>query len=160
MSELLVLAFDEMDTAEKASQVLADLEAGQLKQLNDVVIVVRHEDGKPQIRQLKRFTGSKALGGTFWGFLIGLIFFVPVLGALVGAVVGTAYAFLHDAGIPDDFIKQVSETVKPGTSALFMLVSSDPGQVLLRLKEFNGVLVQTTLSDSTVDHLRDLHAVD
>jgi hypothetical protein len=41
-----------------------------------------------------------------------------------------------------------------------MLVSTDPGQVLLRLKDFNGKLVQTTLSDSSVDHLRDLHAVE
>ncbi len=124
------------------------------------MIVVRHADGKPQTKQLKRFAGNKALGGTFWGFLIGIIFFVPVLGALVGAVMGTAYAFLHDAGIPDDFIKQVSETVTPGTSALFLLVSSDPGQVLLRLKEFNGKLIQTTLSDESVDHLKNLHAIE
>lgn len=160
MSELLVLAFDQIDTAEKASQVLADLEAGQVKEVQDAVIVVRHADGKPQIKQLKRFAGQKALGGTFWGFLIGLLFLVPALGALIGTVIGAAYGFLHDAGIPDDFIRQVGETIRPETSALFLLVSSDPGQVLLRLKDFNGKLIRTTLSDETVDHLKDLHAVE
>mgnify|MGYP000954913365 CR=1 FL=1 len=103
---------------------------------------------------------EKALGGTFWGFLIGIIFFVPVLGAIVGAVIGTAWAFLHDAGIPDDFIKDVKETVQPGSSALFLLVSSDPGQILERLQSFKGKLIKTTLSDDDVDRLKMMHSVE
>lgn len=160
MSDLLVLAYDKEETAGQAAQVLGDLEKGQLVGLQDVVVVVHHVNGKTETKQMKRFAGEKALGGTFWGFLIGIIFFVPVLGAIVGAVVGTAWAFLHDAGIPDDFIKEVKETVQPGNSALFLLVSSDPGQILERLQSFKGKLIKTTLSDDDVDRLKMEHSVE
>lgn len=160
MSDLLVLAYDKEETAGQAAQVLGELEKGQLAGLQDVVVVVHHADGKTETKQLKRFAGEKALGGTFWGFLIGIIFFVPVLGAIVGAVIGTAWAFLHDAGIPDDFIKDVKETVQPGSSALFLLVSSDPGQILERLQSFKGKLIKTTLSDDDVDRLKMMHSVE
>ncbi len=160
MSELLVLAFDKQETAGEAAQVLEDLEKGALAGLQDAVVVVRHPDGKPETKQLKRHSGEKALGGTFWGFLIGIIFLVPLLGAIVGAVIGTAYAFLHDAGIPDQFIKETGDAIKPGTSALFLLVSTDPGQILERLKQFNGTLIKTTLSDDDVDRLKMMHDVN
>ena len=160
MSDLLVLAYDKEETAGQAAQVLSDLEKGQLAGLQDVVVVVHHASGKTETKQLKRFAGEKALGGTFWGFLIGIIFFVPIVGAIVGAIAGTAWAFLHDAGIPDDFIKEVKETVQPGSSALFLLVTSDPGQILERLQDFKGKLIKTTLSDEDVDRLKSMHAVE
>ena len=64
------------------------------------------------------------MGGAFWGFLIGLIFLVPLLGlgrrrGFGGALAGS----LTDVGIDDDFIRQVREQVTPGTSALFVLTS-------------------------------------
>ena len=40
---------------------------------------------KPKTRQLHNLTGAGALGGAFWGMLFGLIFFVPLLGAAIGA---------------------------------------------------------------------------
>lgn len=159
MSDLLVLAYDKEETAGQAAQVLGDLEKGQLAGLEDVVIVVRSADGKPTMKQLKRHAGEKALGGTFWGFLIGIIFFVPVVGAIVGAVAGLAWAF-RDTGIPDDFIKDVQQNVQPGSSALFLLVSSDPGQILERLQDFKGKLIKTTLSDDEVDRLKMMHSVE
>jgi uncharacterized membrane protein len=160
MSDLLVLAYDKEETAGQAADVLKDLEKGQLAGLQDVVVVVHRADGKTETKQLKRFAGEKALGGTFWGFLIGIIFFVPIIGAIVGAVAGTMWAFMRDTGIPDDFIKEVKETVLPGTSALFLLVSSDPGQIVERLQEFHGKLIKTTLSDADVDKLKMMHGVE
>lgn len=159
MSDLLVLAFDKEDTAAQAAETLKGLEQGQLAGLQDVVVVVHRADGKTETKQLKRFAGEKALGGTFWGFLIGIIFFVPIVGAIVGAIAGAAWA-LRDTGIPDDFIKDVKETVQPGSSALFLLVSTDPGQILERLKEYHGKLIKTTLSDSDVDRLKMMHDVE
>jgi hypothetical protein len=45
----------------------------------------RAGDKKPKTRQLQSPAGTGALGGAFWGFLFGLIFFVPVLGPAIGA---------------------------------------------------------------------------
>ena len=54
--------------------------------------------------------------------LLGFIFFVPFLGAAVGAAVGALSAHFADYGIGKDFLEQVRAKVKEGTSALFLLV--------------------------------------
>ena len=41
--------------------------------------------------------GSGAMGGAFWGFLFGLIIFVPFLGAAIGAAMGAGS--MADVGI-------------------------------------------------------------
>jgi uncharacterized membrane protein len=75
---------------------------------------------KPRTRQLHVTKGAAALTGAFWGFLFGLIFFVPLLGLTLGAGLGALVAALANFGIDDDFIEQVRAEVKPGTSALFL----------------------------------------
>ena len=70
-------------------------------------------------------TASGAVGGGFWGVLIGLIFMNPLLGLVVGAGAGAVAGALSDVGINDDFMKQLAEKLTPGTSALFVLVDSD-----------------------------------
>jgi uncharacterized membrane protein len=61
-----------------------------------------------------------------WGTLIGLLFLNPLLGMVLGAGMCTASgalaAKLSDYGIPDDFIRQLGGTIKPNSSALFLLV--------------------------------------
>ena len=52
-----------------------------------------------------------------------MIFFVPFLGAAIGAGMGGMTGALADVGIDDDFIKEVREKVTEGTSALFALTS-------------------------------------
>ena len=54
--------------------------------------------------------------------LFGLLFFMPFLGAAVGAAAGALSANFADYGIGRDFIEQVRGKVKEGTSALFLLV--------------------------------------
>ena len=55
--------------------------------------------------------------------LFGLIFFVPLLGAAIGAGIGALAGSMTDVGISDDFINSVKQRVTPGTSALFVLSS-------------------------------------
>ena len=49
-------------------------------------------DKKPKTRDLHSMAGVGAMSGAFWGFLFGLIFFVPFLGAAIGASMGGAGA--------------------------------------------------------------------
>jgi len=53
--------------------------------------------------------------------LFGLIFFVPLLGAAIGAAWGALAGSLTDIGINDEFIKRTRDEVTEGTSAVFLL---------------------------------------
>jgi uncharacterized membrane protein len=75
----------------------------------------------PSTRQVEELAGPHGLGGGFWGFLFGLVFYVPLLGLSVGPVAGGQGVALRDAGIDETLIKDIRRTVTPGTSALFLL---------------------------------------
>lgn len=54
--------------------------------------------------------GTGALGGAFWGLLIGIIFWMPWLGMITGAAAGAIAGKFSDVGVDDKFIKLVSST--------------------------------------------------
>src|SRR5262249_27474818 len=85
MASLLVFEFDRPDGAERMLGTLQQLQTQQLIQIQDAAIVSWGEGKKkPKTRQLTNMTGALALGGTFWGMLFGLLFFIPLLGAAIG----------------------------------------------------------------------------
>jgi uncharacterized membrane protein len=52
-------------------------------------------------------------------------------------------------------MKELGETLTPGTSALFVLVrKATPGKVLEGLKGFKGKVIQTSLAKDKEDELR------
>ncbi|MEG3864747.1 MULTISPECIES: DUF1269 domain-containing protein [unclassified Microcoleus] len=146
MSDLIVIGFpDEF----KADEVLLDLrkmEREYLIDLEDAAIVVKKKDGKVKIKQTQELVTGGALSGGFWGLLIGLMFFEPILGIL-GAAVGALSGALTDIGIDDNFIQELGNTIEPGTSAIFVLVrKSTPDKVLDDLSKFEGKVLRTSLS--------------
>jgi uncharacterized membrane protein len=113
---------------------------------------------KPRIPRDHSMAGWGALGGVFWGLFLGLIFFVPLLGAAIGAGVGAALlASLEEGGIDEEFIKQVSEKVTPGTSALFTLTSETtaPDKMIDELKQYDFEIVSTDLPEEQEKKLRE-----
>ena len=95
------------------------------------------------------------MGGTFWGMLIGMIFLNPLAGAAIGA--GALSGKLRDLGISNDFMKELGETFKPGTSALFVLVrKATPEKVLEELKGFKGKVLKTSLTKDKEEELRQV----
>ena len=63
------------------------------------------EDGKVKVKQSNNLVGAGALGGAFWGMLIGLFFFMPWMGLAIGASSGAIAGKFSDYGIDDSFIK-------------------------------------------------------
>ena len=122
---------------------------------------MRWEEGKkkPKTRQLNNLAGAGALGGAFWGMLLGLIFFVPLLGAAVAPRPAPSVVPSRDVGIDDDFIKGVRDQVTPGTSALFVMTSD---AVLDKVKDAfassNPELIFTNLTSAQEAALRDAFA--
>ena len=165
MATLTAVKFPTAVGADEALQILERLQREEAIRIHDGA-VVSWVDGakKPKTRQLNHLAGSGALGGGFWGLLFGLIFFVPILGLLVGAAMCAASASLADVGIDDDFIKEVREKVTPGTSALFALTSEGvPDKVAEAFRGVDGELLHTNLSSEQEAQLRevfsDAHAV-
>ena len=160
MSDLVVLAFDTETGAEQLRDDLIQLQKEHLIGLEDAAVAVRHQDGKVKIKQVASLAGAGALGGAFWGLLIGLIFFVPVFGLLVGAAAGAMIGKSNDIGVDDKFIKEVGNTLQPGNSALFLLVSKVvPDKVQETLKKYKNVKVlKTSLSKEQEEKLKHAFA--
>ena len=94
-------------------------------------------------------------GGGLWGLLIGMIFMNPLIGAVVGEGAGVISGALSDIGINDKFMKELSETMQPDNSALYVLVrKATPDKVLEQLKGFNSKVLKTSLSADEESDLR------
>jgi len=155
MSNLVVLGFDDETTAFEMRAELAKMQKDYLIEMEDVVVVTKDDSDKVKLHQAMNLTASGAVGGSFWGLLIGTLFHNPLAGAAIGAGAGALSGKLADLGINDKFMKDLGETLKPGTSALFVLVrKSTPDKVLEGIKSFKGTVIQTSLTKDKEDELR------
>ncbi len=157
MSNLFVFAFDNETGAAEMRDALVKLQKQHLLTIEDAAVVVRKPDGKVKVKQAVSLVGAGALGGAFWGMLIGLLFWAPWLGLAIGAVTGAISGALTDIGVDDKFIKEVGETIEPGHSALFLLVRDiTADKVLDELKSegFKPKVLQTSLSKEDEAKLR------
>jgi uncharacterized membrane protein len=159
MSSLVVVGFPTVDEAEQVRRQLADIQKEQLISLEDAVVVESDKDGKVHLRQAINPATAGALGGGFWGSLVGLLFLNPLLGAAVGAGLGAASGSLTDLGINDGFLREVGQTLTPGTAALCLLLKdSTPDRVIERLRNHapHAKLLRTNLSHTDEDRLRQM----
>jgi uncharacterized membrane protein len=156
MADLIVFAFETEDGAGQMRDKLISLQKQQLIELEDAAVVIRKQDGKVKVKQVASLAGAGALGGAFWGMLIGLLFWAPWLGLAIGAVTGAVAGGLTDIGVDDKFIKEVGNQIEPGHSALFILVRKATGdKVIEQVKEFNPTVLQTSLSEEQEAKLRE-----
>ncbi|WP_328327051.1 MULTISPECIES: DUF1269 domain-containing protein [unclassified Streptomyces] len=158
MSNLFVVAYDDVATANQVRDKVVTLSRQHLIDLEDVVVVERREsDGKIKLHQGMNLTAAGATGGALWGGLIGMLFLAPLLGAAVGAAAGAAGGAVSDAGVNDDFMREVSQNLRPGSAALFALAKSEAvDKVVAELAPFGGQLVQTSLSTEDEEHLKSM----
>jgi uncharacterized membrane protein len=156
MRDMFVLAFDGIDTAEKVRDRLLELNEQFLLKIDQVVEVVRHQDGKVKIKEEPRLTGIGALGGAFWGLLIGLIFLVPFVGVAVGAASGAIAGHFTKYGISKEFMKDIDAAIQPGQSALFVLAEDiKADRVIPALKEFHPKVLKTSLTTEQETQLKE-----
>ena len=129
MSNLVAVAYPDESTASEVAQTLIELQKEHSIQLEDLVVAIRKDDGKIKLKQSFSPSGRGAAGGALWGGLIGLIFFMPLLGMAIGGATGAAAGAATDVGVDDKFMKELGEKLQPGGAAVFVLVSqSTPGQ--------------------------------
>jgi uncharacterized membrane protein len=154
MSTLIAIAYENEATANEVRSTLADAMKEKIIQLDDAVVVTRDGDGKIKLHQAVNTTATGAAGGALWGGLIGLLFLAPLLGMAVGAASGAAAGALSDAGVDDNFVKELGAKLEPGNAALILLVrSATPDKVLPRIQQYGGHVLQSSLSDEQEERL-------
>jgi uncharacterized membrane protein len=156
MSTLVAVTYDDEFKAAEVLATLRRLQSEYLIDLEDAAYVTKGTDGTVKVHQNHSLSGAGALGGGFWGLLFGLIFFVPILGLAVGAGLGALIGHYSDYGIDKQFMESLRAQMKPGSSAIFVLVrKSTPDKVIPEIAKYGGTVVQTNLSDDAEKKLQD-----
>jgi uncharacterized membrane protein len=155
MADLIVIGYDSKEKAEQVLDELLDLQRDYLVDLEDAAVVYRNEKGKLKVTHPGNPTAKGALGGAFWGTLIGLIFLVPIAGLVIGGVTGALMGKGLDLGMDENFRNKVGDLVKePGSSALmFVARKMTPDKVLEELKPYGGTVLRTSLSHDDEEKL-------
>jgi uncharacterized membrane protein len=154
MNHLIVIGFDHFDDARAALRTLRSLERVGHLMLEDTAVVERDPDGTTHVRNEVSGTTEAAV---VVGALIGgvLMFAFPPAGWVVGAAVGALVGIAFGTGAPRAFVDEVSRTLRPGRSALFLVTrQTDADAVLAALRPYRGEVIQSTLDSETEEALR------
>jgi uncharacterized membrane protein len=158
MSHLVAIVFNDEVTAFDMRAALVKMQKDYLIDLEDAVVVTKDQKGKTRLDQAVNLTSVGAVGGGFWGLLIGMIFLNPLLGAAIGAGAGALSGRLNDIGVNDRMMKEIAQSFTPGSSGLFVLIRrATADKVLAGLKDFagKGKVFQTSLSRDDEAALRE-----
>ena len=166
MSTLIVVGYDDMTKAQQMRHDMVMLEKEYLVDMEDAVVVVRDLKGKVKLHQVVSLPALGAMEGGFWGTLIGCLFFSPIFGMALGAATGAMSGALADVGINDNFMKELGETLKPGTSALCVLIRQmTADKVLEHIAGSGGKVLKSNLTmdqeaklQEALDHAQKEHA--
>jgi uncharacterized membrane protein len=152
-AHLWAIGYEEIDKAGQVRDEIARLawgpgQGGKYLILLDAPVVVRHLDGSFTLNR-EPFPGiENILNSSAVGFLAGLAVAAPLTGATIGAFVGGAgtLAYASQAGISADFIQEIEQMMKPGTSALFVLDEEEDMDVTLHtIRGLGGKVLKTNV---------------
>jgi uncharacterized membrane protein len=156
MSNLVVVTFDSAAEANEVRQKLKELEKEGQISLEDTSVIVKGDDGKVHIIDE---VGNTVKAGAVMGGILGLflLFAFPVAGIVAGAAGGALVGRSLDRGVDKKFVKELSESLEPGHSALFVAVNhANANAIIAALKPYRGKVYQTTLSEEAEQELREI----
>jgi len=156
MADLIAIGYPDEATADAAAAEAYRLAKDLIIQPDAIAVIVRDEDGGYHVHTNHHAVGAGATWGMFWGFLFGLLFFIPFAGMALGAGMGALFGHFGEKGIDKAFQQQVRDYLKPGTSALFMVVEQvTPDKAIGALSQYGGTVIKTSLSDEDTKKLQD-----
>ena len=156
MPDLIAIGYDDTTTALAAMDEVEKLAKDLVIQPDAVAAIVRNEEGKYRTITNQHLVGAGATWGMFWGLLFGILFFVPVFGLAWGAGLGAIMGKISKSSIDKGFQDQVREQVKPGTSALFLIIEQmTTDKALAGLSKFGGTILKTSLSEEDEKELQE-----
>ncbi len=147
MSDLIVIGYPDETTAALAADEARALARDLIIQPDAIASIVRDKEGSYHVHTSHHSVGAGATWGMFWGLLFGLLFFVPVFGLAIGAGLGALMGKIAKSGIDKEFQDQVRGLIKPGTSALFLMVEKvTPDKAVEAMSKYGGTVLKTSLS--------------
>jgi uncharacterized membrane protein len=155
MADLIAIGYPDETTALEAEKEAEKLAADLIIQADAIAAIVRNKDGKYKVTTNHHEVAGGTTWGMWWGLLFGLLFFVPVFGMAIGAGFGALFGKLEKSGVDKAFQQQVRDMLKPGTSALFLVVEKiTPDKAIDHLKQFGGTVLKTSLSEEAEAQLQ------
>jgi uncharacterized membrane protein len=147
MSDLIVIGYENPQTARQAYEQVQRLQQDFVVALAGLAIVEVDADGKTHVHTPSRIVGTSAVTGALFGLLMGVLFFVPGLGLLGGAI-GALMGTLNKSGIDSEFRKRVQHLVEPGHSAVVIMASKiTEDKFASAMQPFGGTILKTSLSE-------------
>jgi uncharacterized membrane protein len=148
MADLIAIGYPDETTADEAAAEAYRLAKDLIIQPDAIAVIIRKQDGSYQVHTNHGGGGGAgAIWGSFWGFLFGLLFFIPVLGMAIGAGMGALMGHLTKSAIDNQFREQVRDMLKPGTSALFLMLEKvTPDKAVEAMRQYGGTVLKTSLS--------------
>jgi uncharacterized membrane protein len=154
-NELLVVAFPGENRAGEVLKSLQQLDHDHLIHLKNAAVVVRDDKGKIEIQETHAFDPKQgAIVGALAGGLLGeLTGRNLILGGALGAAGGYVASRIVDSGkiidlgFKDDYLREIADSLTPGTSAIVAIVHFDHAdQAVATLKQFSdGRILRQTL---------------
>ena len=157
MATLVAIGYPDQGVAEKARETVEELESELIIQADQVAAISRDLEGKYHVHTTHggASAGGGAWWGGFWGLLFGLLFFIPFAGLALGAGMGALFGHFGEKGIDKAFQNEVRDYVKPGTSALFMVIEqATPDKAIAALRQYGGTVIKTSLSEEDTKKLQ------
>ncbi len=152
---LVVFTFDDENEASSALNALRNLQKAGRLSIDDSAVIRRGEDGKVHVdNKIDSSVKSGAAIGGMLGLIIGGLLF-PIGGLILGAAGGAAVGKMMETGVDKKFVEDVSNSLQPGSSALFVTSSGgDRAAVVAALQPFKGTVYHTNLSSEAEQTLR------
>lgn len=156
MSNLVVVVFDNEEEAVKAMETIKGMRKDAFISLDDSAVIVKDAEGKIHVKnELDRGIKVGAGVGSMLGLFIGFFFGGPLGSMIVGGAGGALVGKLADMGVDQKFVKQVSDDLQPGSSALFILVrDAVSNAALAAFRPYKGTVYHTTLPGEVEEELR------
>jgi len=124
---LMVSAFQDETGADHALETVQGEGSEARFAIHAAAVICRDAANMLQIREAAAWSGARAAAaGALIGGAIGLLFppGVLVTGPL-GATIGELGAHLSESGFPDARLKEIGESLGPGTSAIIAIVAQE-----------------------------------
>jgi len=148
MSELVVAGFKGEFAADEVLLDLLKMKQAHLIDLDYAVVAARRADGTITVKNSNVLVRADATAGCQWGIIVGGLAGL-IIGGIIGTAIGETVSVLRQVGIKEDLIKEVSDTLEPGSSAIFLRVrKSLSDKVVEELIKFDARLLRSSLAIS------------
>jgi uncharacterized membrane protein len=155
MSDLIVIGYENPQIARQAYERVQLLQKDFVVDLAGLAIVDVDADGKTHVDTPKRIVGASAVTGALFGLLLGVLFFVPGM-VLLGGAVGALMGRFNRSGIDAQFRDRVEHLLEPGHSAVVIMASKiTEDKFASAMQPFGGTILKTSLSESDEKELAE-----